>query len=287
MDYYHILKVSRTATIEQIKVSYRKLALIYHPDMVQTNKKEAELVFKRLSAAYQILGNLEAKAAYDKSIGNFSTGRSENVKRAHWDPGNATKAGGPRKPVTRDMFNVEMWTAYHYGDENGNNPYEQIFTVHSNGWVDPTYAGNKHYEYYRRKYARDQRERNSNVKWSADTAYEASDFNTNAGSGSGRDTERTTDKARASAKEEEEAEYRQKAKERNFQMRPGAEKYGMKKSDFLQNEKYFLSALENLEKSRLERKREEKKNTTANTRTTIYDEFSDNDKKDGGSCCIS
>lgn len=64
-DYYEILEVSRTATISEIKSSYRKLALKYHPDRNQGDK-EAEEKFKKINQAYEILGNEEKRAMYDR-----------------------------------------------------------------------------------------------------------------------------------------------------------------------------------------------------------------------------
>ena len=60
MNYYEILDVSRVATYEEIKAKYRKLALKYHPDRNPDNKK-AEEMFKKISEAYEILGDKEKK----------------------------------------------------------------------------------------------------------------------------------------------------------------------------------------------------------------------------------
>ncbi|MCS7170070.1 MAG: DnaJ domain-containing protein, partial [Candidatus Kapabacteria bacterium] len=52
-DYYDILGVSRSATLEEIKAAYRKLALQYHPDRNPGNK-EAEERFKEVAEAYAV-----------------------------------------------------------------------------------------------------------------------------------------------------------------------------------------------------------------------------------------
>ncbi len=63
-DYYKILEVSKTATKEEIKKQYKKLARKYHPDVNQNNK-EAEEKFKALSEAYEVLGDEEKRKKYD------------------------------------------------------------------------------------------------------------------------------------------------------------------------------------------------------------------------------
>ena len=56
-DYYKILDISKNATTEEIKKSYKKLALKYHPDKNRNKKNYNEEHFKNISEAYQILGD--------------------------------------------------------------------------------------------------------------------------------------------------------------------------------------------------------------------------------------
>ena len=64
-DYYEILEVSRTASDQEIKSSYRKLALKYHPDRNQGDKI-AEERFKEAAEAYAILSDEDKRARYDR-----------------------------------------------------------------------------------------------------------------------------------------------------------------------------------------------------------------------------
>lgn len=64
-DYYEILGVSRSASKDELKKAYRKLALAYHPDK-NPGDKEAEEKFKEAATAYEILSDEKKRAAYDR-----------------------------------------------------------------------------------------------------------------------------------------------------------------------------------------------------------------------------
>ncbi|BAO44431.1 molecular chaperone DnaJ [Thiolapillus brandeum] len=66
-DYYEVLGVSRTATAVEIKKAYRKLAMKYHPDRNSGDDGEdAELKFKEVKLAYEVLSDDQKRAAYDQ-----------------------------------------------------------------------------------------------------------------------------------------------------------------------------------------------------------------------------
>ena len=64
-DYYDVLGVSKTATADEIKKAYRKLARQYHPDVNKDNPEAAEK-FKEASEAYSVLSDEQKRAQYDQ-----------------------------------------------------------------------------------------------------------------------------------------------------------------------------------------------------------------------------
>src|SRR5512139_386783 len=66
-DFYEILGINKTASEEEIKKAYRKLARKWHPD-VNPGRKEAEQKFKEISQAYDCLGNKEKRKLYDEFV---------------------------------------------------------------------------------------------------------------------------------------------------------------------------------------------------------------------------
>ena len=64
-DYYEVLGVSKSATQEEIKKAYRKMALKFHPDKNPDNK-EAEAKFKEAAEAYEVLSDANKRARYDQ-----------------------------------------------------------------------------------------------------------------------------------------------------------------------------------------------------------------------------
>uniref|UniRef100_A0A3P8T7P2 DnaJ heat shock protein family (Hsp40) member B2 n=1 Tax=Amphiprion percula TaxID=161767 RepID=A0A3P8T7P2_AMPPE len=66
VDYYNVLGVPKTASQDDIKKAYRKLALKWHPDKNPDNKEEAERKFKELAEAYEVLSDKSKRDEYDR-----------------------------------------------------------------------------------------------------------------------------------------------------------------------------------------------------------------------------
>jgi curved DNA-binding protein len=72
-DYYQVMGVPRTASQDDIKRAYRKLARKYHPDV--SKEKDAEERFKELQEAHEVLKDPEKRAAYDQLGANWKQGQ--------------------------------------------------------------------------------------------------------------------------------------------------------------------------------------------------------------------
>jgi molecular chaperone DnaJ len=83
-DYYEVLSVSRSASEQEIKSAYRKLALQYHPDRNPGNA-EAEEKFKEAAEAYSVLSDAQKRAQYDR-FGHAGVGTSASSGFSGFDP---------------------------------------------------------------------------------------------------------------------------------------------------------------------------------------------------------
>ncbi|HSI89462.1 MAG TPA: DnaJ C-terminal domain-containing protein [Adhaeribacter sp.] len=93
-DYYKTLEVSKTATKDEIKKSYKKLARKYHPD-VNPNNKEAEEKFKAISEAYEVLGDDEKRKKYDQLGADWKRYEQAGGGPGGFDWSQYAGAGGP------------------------------------------------------------------------------------------------------------------------------------------------------------------------------------------------
>jgi curved DNA-binding protein len=103
-DYYQILGISRSASADEIRAAYRKLALKYHPDRNPDNK-QAEEKFKEMNEAYQVLSDPQKRARYDQlgsAYSNYqrSGGQPEGFDWGQW----YTSSAGGQQVNFDDLF---------------------------------------------------------------------------------------------------------------------------------------------------------------------------------------
>lgn len=79
-DYYKTLGIPSTATAQQIKVAYRRMAMRYHPDRNAENKY-ADALFRELHEAYNILGNTATRQRYDEE--RWLNGLDRRAEKQH------------------------------------------------------------------------------------------------------------------------------------------------------------------------------------------------------------
>lgn len=90
-DYYKIMGLERSASQDDIKRSYRKLARKYHPDV--SKEADAETRFKEVGEAYEVLKDPEKRAAYDHLGANYKSGQDFHPP-PNWDSGFEFRGGG-------------------------------------------------------------------------------------------------------------------------------------------------------------------------------------------------
>lgn len=113
-DYYKVLGVLKTATTEEIKKAFRKLAQKYHPDVAE-NKVEAESKFKEINEAYEVLGDAKKRKKYDTLGANWDQTGS-GFQYGRWQQG---------EPFSREASPAGF--EFHFGGTGFSDFFEQFF----------------------------------------------------------------------------------------------------------------------------------------------------------------
>ncbi len=118
-DYYEVLGVSRTATDDEIKKAFRKLARQYHPDVAK-NKKQAEEKFKEVNEAYEVLGDAAKRKKYDELGPNWKQG-AEFRPPPGWENFQGGPFGGARGSGRGENYE------FRFGGTGFSDFFEQLF----------------------------------------------------------------------------------------------------------------------------------------------------------------
>ena len=121
-DYYQSLGVSRTASADEIKKSFRKLAREFHPDVAK-DKKKAEEKFKEINEAYEVLGDADKRKKYDELGANWKSGADFRP------PGYGGYGGGQAFRGGRAAGGEE----FHFGGTGFSDFFEQMFGARMRG----------------------------------------------------------------------------------------------------------------------------------------------------------
>jgi len=100
-DYYRVLEVDKSATQDEIKTAFRKLARKFHPDI--NKEANAEEKFKEINEAYEVLGDAEKRAAYDQLGSQWQAGQDFKPP-PDWDAG--FEFSGARDEGYSDFFDA-------------------------------------------------------------------------------------------------------------------------------------------------------------------------------------
>jgi curved DNA-binding protein len=116
-DYYQTLGASKTATADEIRSAYRKLARKYHPDVAK-DKKEGEEKIKEINEAYEVLSDSEKRKKYDRLGAAWKSGEFAGAPGA---------TGGAPEGWTYQQGPFEEGTEFHFGGTGFSDFFEQYF----------------------------------------------------------------------------------------------------------------------------------------------------------------
>ncbi|NXT03734.1 DNJB8 protein, partial [Jacana jacana] len=121
VDYYKVLGLKKSASLDDVKKSYHKLALKWHPDKNPNNKEEAEKKFKAVAEAYEVLSDPQKRSLYDKSI-KESRSRGRRVTEDHNSFFDSPYAFHDLRDIFGEVFGGidplvhDFWDPFNYGE---------------------------------------------------------------------------------------------------------------------------------------------------------------------------
>jgi curved DNA-binding protein len=119
-DYYQTLGVSKTASQDEIKSAFRKLARKFHPDTAE-DKKTAEEKFKEINEAYEVLGDPEKRRKYEEYGANWEHGAPP---RGNWQQGGGFPGGSA----------ADEGVDFEFGGTGFSDFFEQMFGARRSGY---------------------------------------------------------------------------------------------------------------------------------------------------------
>ena len=126
-DYYEVLGVNKTASAEEIKKAYRKLALKYHPDRNQGDE-QAEEKFKEINEAYQVLSDDDKRAHYDRLGSAYHSWQQQGGQRGGFDWGEWMYGQGQGQPGMRVEFDGNLGDLFGFGGSSSGGGFSDFFS---------------------------------------------------------------------------------------------------------------------------------------------------------------
>ncbi|NXP54156.1 DNJB8 protein, partial [Heliornis fulica] len=129
VDYYKVLGLQKSASQDDIKKSYHKLALKWHPDKNPSNKEEAEEKFKAVAEAYKVLSDPQKRSLYDSSVEESSSYRGRSAMGTQNSSFDSTYLFQDLEEIFRevhggmDPFEHDFWDPFDNLRDSGENWY--------------------------------------------------------------------------------------------------------------------------------------------------------------------
>ncbi|KAL1454180.1 hypothetical protein WDU94_010460 [Cyamophila willieti] len=123
-NHYSNLQISKDATQNEIKAAYYQLSKLYHPDK-NKGSEDAANMFRKINAAYEVLGNIQTRKLYDRGLANVETVYESQSSSTVDEPYSTENVSGfhqtrhtkkPSKIYTgrTETYNFDEWTRAHY-----------------------------------------------------------------------------------------------------------------------------------------------------------------------------